>query len=355
MTKLNVRDANTGDFIEIDLDNPSGTLYVPDYNTGEIIPVVLGGGGGKSLSDYANVVVVDSGGNGDYTTLSAALAAITDASATKRYVILIFGVTIETANIVTKDYIDIVCYGMIGGDGNFVAGSLDVSALVDTPVYTGLRFDVSTFLGVHFAGKALFVNCNLTELVFDTFTSATDVEFSNCVGLPFINADVAGVRLVFSSSTISYLVDMGSSFVLFKQGILEFNRCAIATMADNLLNIGQVGKTATVVLRDTHLLNVVPSGTANCIKFSGGTVSLKIFGGSVVSNVSSASVGLECGNGTGLSLYGRGVHFEASQANKAVNASGALTDVPLYHCSFKGGTTNITCHAGTANGTCVSF
>jgi hypothetical protein len=42
-----------------------------------------------SLSAYQNVVVVDAGGRGNYTTLQAALAAITDASPTNRYGILI--------------------------------------------------------------------------------------------------------------------------------------------------------------------------------------------------------------------------------------------------------------------------
>lgn len=46
MSKLNIRDANTGDFVEVDLSNPSGTIYVNDYNTGEVIPIVLGGAGG---------------------------------------------------------------------------------------------------------------------------------------------------------------------------------------------------------------------------------------------------------------------------------------------------------------------
>jgi len=46
MTKiLNVRDANTGHIIPVDLDNPSGTLYVNDDDTGGLVPVVLGGSG----------------------------------------------------------------------------------------------------------------------------------------------------------------------------------------------------------------------------------------------------------------------------------------------------------------------
>jgi|WetSurMetagenome_2_1015567.scaffolds.fasta_scaffold08886_7 hypothetical protein len=46
MTKiLNVRDANTGNIVPVDLDSPSGTLYVNDDNTGGLVPIILGGGG----------------------------------------------------------------------------------------------------------------------------------------------------------------------------------------------------------------------------------------------------------------------------------------------------------------------
>src|SRR4030042_1649672 len=37
MTTLNVRDANTGNLLEVDIDNPSGDLYVLDQNTGEFL------------------------------------------------------------------------------------------------------------------------------------------------------------------------------------------------------------------------------------------------------------------------------------------------------------------------------
>ena len=42
-------------------------------------------GGGTSLTDYTNVVVVDAGGKGDYTTQAAALAAITNDDASHIY------------------------------------------------------------------------------------------------------------------------------------------------------------------------------------------------------------------------------------------------------------------------------
>ena len=52
-------------------------------------------------------------GTGNYTKLSDALNAITDASATKRYAILVFGVINDTALIVRKSYVDCYGYGAI--------------------------------------------------------------------------------------------------------------------------------------------------------------------------------------------------------------------------------------------------
>lgn len=60
MTSLNIRDANTGKFLEIDLANPSGTIYVNDYNTGEVVPVVLGGGGGGLTEDQTLMMWTES-------------------------------------------------------------------------------------------------------------------------------------------------------------------------------------------------------------------------------------------------------------------------------------------------------
>jgi len=51
----------------------------------------------KMLTDYSNVVVVDPGGNGDYTTQAEAAAAITDDDASHVYNVFVFGEAIESA------------------------------------------------------------------------------------------------------------------------------------------------------------------------------------------------------------------------------------------------------------------
>jgi len=61
--------------------------------------------------DYAippNAVLVESGAAGDYSTLSAALAAITDATANNRRLVVMRGTVTETVQVVAKDYVDVV-------------------------------------------------------------------------------------------------------------------------------------------------------------------------------------------------------------------------------------------------------
>lgn len=88
-----------------------------------------------SSDDPERVVWVADDGSGDFLSLSAALASITDASATTPYLIKIApGVYTETSNVAMKDYVDIEGSGKnvttiscdCGGNGN-VAGSSTIS------------------------------------------------------------------------------------------------------------------------------------------------------------------------------------------------------------------------------------
>lgn len=54
MTKLNVRDANTGDFVEVDIDTPSGSYYTVDSETGELALIDLTSGTGNFYATDAN-------------------------------------------------------------------------------------------------------------------------------------------------------------------------------------------------------------------------------------------------------------------------------------------------------------
>ncbi len=61
----------------------------------------------KSLTDYANVVVVDSAGNGDYETQAAAAAAITDDDASHVYNVFVFGESVSLATWANRPYIKV--------------------------------------------------------------------------------------------------------------------------------------------------------------------------------------------------------------------------------------------------------
>lgn len=56
---------------------------------------------------YYQTVIVDPSGDGNFTTLSAAEASITDASISKRYRILIYGDVTETNEVSLKSYVDV--------------------------------------------------------------------------------------------------------------------------------------------------------------------------------------------------------------------------------------------------------
>lgn len=62
------------------------------------------GGGGTSLSDYKNVVVVDQDGNGDYITQAAAAAAITDDDASHIYNVFVFGEAVSLSLWAARPY-----------------------------------------------------------------------------------------------------------------------------------------------------------------------------------------------------------------------------------------------------------
>ena len=79
------------------------------------------------VDNHTNYVTVDASGAGDYATLTAALTAIADAASNKRYVVVIYGDTIEPAGVIKlKEYVSVIgskkdtvvtCDGLRIGDG----------------------------------------------------------------------------------------------------------------------------------------------------------------------------------------------------------------------------------------------
>jgi len=103
-TNISLRDISDVN-IQLPLTDESVLTY--DADTGKFMARATI----NALSQYTNMVVVDAGGKGDYTTLAAAMAAITDASSTKRYTVVVFGDTGETTPVTHDDFVTLHDFG----------------------------------------------------------------------------------------------------------------------------------------------------------------------------------------------------------------------------------------------------
>ena len=92
-----------------------GKLYL-QTDTGDLYRLVSQSGGvgtWKAVAPRGDTVkVVNATGGGDFASLSAALAAITDAASNKRYTILVFGIVSESGTVAAKSYVSV--QGMAG-------------------------------------------------------------------------------------------------------------------------------------------------------------------------------------------------------------------------------------------------
>lgn len=297
----------------------------------------LGGGGG--LSDYQRVIVVDAGGNGDYTTLSAALAAVTGASATARYCILLFGYISESVDCVAPDYVDIV--GM-GAQLTFTGGkafkpSATNTTLVNVPVYTGIQF-YGNGGDIVFAtnARAVFRDCKIPA---SSITLA-----SGCLGILF-GCDVA-ITQILNAGTLNYVAcalraTSSSAFDLSGTAIIKFYSCMIDGKSDG---------TEMIVIQDTAQVEFYNS-TVNNQSVVAGSTALSLNDGTLRlynTQVFCAQTGLYITSGA--TIYAHGCVFQGG-SGLAVVGSEALTSVPIYNSVLRGGVSNITCDAGVGNGT----
>lgn len=304
----------------------------------------LGGGGG--LSDYQNVVVVDAGGNGDFATVGEALASVSDAASDNRYAVICFGDIHETGNIVTKGYVDII--GMGGSlyleDFYFqVSGSLDAIRIANLRfAYNGPNLE---FLST---ANAIFTNCDFGQTrIYGV--SGGSAKFYSCINVNFDTID--GETLEFYNCQFATTVQILVDNVLTTN--LLFCNCKFPSSSSSYPAIYRVtGLTVKFISSYFDDTRTAGAGYGLVINGTGGVVELHNC--VCVAKGHASSRGLSIATGADAPLIAGG-YYEGGGTNLAIYSASVLAAAPFYQATFKGGTTNVTCNAGTANGTCVNF
>ncbi len=371
MTILNVRDANTGKFLAVDLSNPSGTLYVNDENTGGIIPVVLGSSGTpisfasnaeaaaksvtnkalspsnlatsgvlpKSLTDYANTVVVDSGGNGDYTTIGAAMTAITDATITKRYTILVFGAVSETSIITAKDYVDII--GLNGHTVTFVNASHYIDGA--TATYSNLRI-TNGAIRVQ-SGKTSVLELCKCAIALNT-NGTLETNGCSLIQISVLSAATGGTLNLYNTQCVR-----SGAFASFSVAFtFRARNCRIYT-SGNVAGLF-FNEACTVEIDNSYIGN--PNGTSSpAIGFGVDQVAVRITHSTIESGSNAVSPAFYTGVPQ-TNFIAVDTLFKA-ETGTAASCDVAWSNARFMHCQFLGALTSITCLSGTAQGSSVSF
>lgn len=112
----------------------------------------------------------------EYNTLSAALAAITDASDSKKYLVLVTGKIVETDTIIAKDFVDVfgfpgssVTVTKTGAGHGFVFASLTACVWRNMTMNRAGAVTVNSVFGVHISGttseNVVLDGCKITNTV----------------------------------------------------------------------------------------------------------------------------------------------------------------------------------------------
>jgi hypothetical protein len=262
--------------------------------------------GGTSLTDYTNVVVVDPSGKGDYTTLAAAFAGITDAASNKRYTIHVFGTTVETSNVVAKRYINVVGGEITTSNGSqiqCVGGAVDdqnwYNCRITCVIATSAVSARSTFWNCTITGgfadangawQCYLRNCKVSG-AWPTTTSASSVfDFSNCevtftAGTQgFATVKYRNCNVTYSGTSLTQL-SSGKSLWFYGGTFSSASSVNLSHTTSSLNLLGGVTASINAAIQSVGTLNVDHStldlGVSGQIDATAGLV-VNITGGSTV-------------------------------------------------------------------------
>lgn len=290
----------------------------------------------NTFSNYSNVIVVDPAGNGDYTTLSAALASISDSSATNRYAVLLFGRNVITNFTWSQSYIDVFGLGAIIG-----AATAQTITFTNTGLTTlnNIVFETNVTLSVSTNGVVTIRSCALSGSLSAAGAGAS-VNVFGCTLARAIVSNATAVAQIFDST----LAIASANTVT---GTLRLISCLVTTSGSGYINAS--ASTSVVELYNTKVNASASTGhginmSANATLITrGGLIDAKNGSGNAALNIA-----------TPVTVSCIGTYFKGD-TGLAVQADAAFSNAPLFHCVFEGGVTNVTCLSGTANGSSISF
>ncbi len=203
-----------------------GMALVWDNSAGAFVATAMGSYG-------ENVVTVNGAGSADYTTLSAALAAITTASASNRFLIIVVGSVAETATVTAKAYVNVVFLAgsTMTSTINSVAGAYAVSFLAvnnclwvgdgpgphivrkgsGTGTQSGLRVQ-SNDNTLQLYGLVVRNEATYTTTSAAIYCTSTTAKIQRCVGIGSdAGNDANGIQLVTGSPELRECIGYGGN------------------------------------------------------------------------------------------------------------------------------------------------
>lgn len=246
---------------EIRAADGTGPVSFPD---GLMTTTINGVTPAKSLTDYTNVVVVDSGGNGDYTTLSAALASIANASAANPYAILMMPGIYSVVNT----YVGLKAYAHVIAP--FGLGTVTIDCDVNSDIEQDAGFT---------AGEVRL--CNLIikgalQAVVGTATGKMIIDDCRLIGVgagaqAFLGVEATPVEFrssYFEGETADGAVQFNVKATEDIDNCIIYNRAA----AGDAIKLGFSGTTSSLILRRSTL-----SGGNCSVRSQSGTKTAKIY------------------------------------------------------------------------------